>query len=690
LYGKVPNIQLNNFSNTPNSAVITIRGIGVIEPDPYAGNTVSIVVDGVPQYFSMGALVELFDIERVEVLRGPQGTLFGANTTGGVVNITTHQPTGEFGGSIEATYGNYDRFDIKGVLDIPVVTDIIAAKFGIAHTRRDGYVTNVIDGKDLGKRDVTIFRGAVKFTPVSSFDATLSGEYTMARNGSPIVINGAYPGEILYAPPGVDGMYAGPCQNMNERCRAPKKYLGAKNASTPDSSDLNNYRATLTMNLRDTAIGDITSITAYKKFDLTEFTDQDGSVRDIFPGFRETRGRQFSQELRTAADITDSINLVAGLFYLDTKYSHEQRNKYYFAGPGLLNVNTQDQDNYSVSGFVQAYAQVTDRLRLQGGIRYTYEKTSMLAATILSVNPSGVTEYSGVGNTVLSAVTPPKDSKSWKNTGWKLGVDYELFDRTMAYGSWARGFKSGGFTGRIGIPQDLGPYDPEKVDTFEVGIKNDLFDGRLRLNFAAFYTNYRDMQIAQIYVTQDADGLPVQGNTILNAAKSTIKGFELEAATVPVDGLTLSGSLAYLDAKYKNFPYLDPLTITPENPNGVPVNLKGEQLQNAPHWSATAAINYDVQLPGNARAEINLSYSYVGKKYLTALLNSPRTTIQPTGTFDGNINIFPRGDDFSIGVWARNIFNKHYINNCYDSPGFLGFCGYSPPREYGVTARYAF
>jgi len=128
LQGTIPNVQIDNFSNTPQSAVFTIRGIGVIEPDPYAGNTVSIVVDGVPQFFSMGALLDLYDVDRIEVLRGPQGTLFGANTTGGVINVVTKQPTGDFGGTFKAVYGNYNRFDVTGSIEAPIIKDVLSAK----------------------------------------------------------------------------------------------------------------------------------------------------------------------------------------------------------------------------------------------------------------------------------------------------------------------------------------------------------------------------------------------------------------------------------------------------------------------------------------------------------------------------------------------------------------------------------
>ena len=706
LNGTVPNIQLNNFSNTPNSAVISIRGIGVVEPDPYAGNTVSIVYDGVPQFFSMGALVDLYDIQRVEVLRGPQGTLFGANTTGGVVNIVTAQPTGEWGGQFEASYGNYNHMLAAGSFDMPVVKDLLAAKFTFSHDQRDGFFTNVVGGGDAGRKNTTIMRGYLKLTPASNFDATLIGEYDVGRNGAPAFQIGAspaevgptpnpndgdatqfYPAESLYLPPDVKG-YDNPCPSRFTQCRSTGKLRTANN-SVPDTSNLDTYRATLTMNWRETPIGDITSITGYKYFRVFEFTDQDQGVLFLADTKRKTTGWQFSQELRTSAKITDAINIVAGGFYLKDHYHHYQDFRIQFAAPGLLQVNTQDQDNYSISGFAQAYAQVTDRLKLQAGVRYTHERTSMLASTDTSLNLSGTTDYLGTGNIPLGSVAPPRGTKSWNNVGWKFGADYKLAQSILGYASWARGFKSGGFTGRIGIAQDLGPYNPEKVDTYEVGLKTDLLDRHLRFNLGGFYTNYRNLQIAQIYFISDpVTGLPVQGNTILNAGKATIKGFEAEATALPFEHLTLTGSLAYLDAKYKRFLYVNPFTVDAANPTGVPQDLKGNPLQNSPKWAATAGFTYDIPI-GENKVQLHLLYAYTASKYLSSINNSPRSKIQPTHMLDGNLDFITTAR-FQVGLWGRNLLDKRYIQSVFDNFGYAGLVSYQNPREFGVDAKFQF
>jgi iron complex outermembrane receptor protein len=692
LYGAVPSVQLNNYVNTPAVAAFYIRGMGILEADPYAGTTVSIVVDQVPQYFSMGALLDTYDLERVEILRGPQGTLFGANTTGGVVNVTTRQPTGEFGGKVEATYGAWHRFDFLAAVDFPLIPDVLAGKLVYNHTQRDGWVTNVVDGSSMGDRNHNDFRGYLKLTPGGAFDATLSGEYVRGRDGSPVQINGGVPGEALFRPAGTVypnsklPMYQSPCFTLLVPCKAPNKYYGANN-SVRDYSNLDTYSGTLIMNLRDTPIGDITSVTGYKHIHLKEETDQDGTPEFLLDTQRTSTLWQFSQELRSAADITDWFNVIYGVFYLKTDFRHLQSSLLAFAIPGVRQDNPQHQSNYSVSGFAQGYANVTDKLRLQAGIRYTYEHTAMHTGTQRYAVGPGPGQWPDViagtfiddaGSFLVSG------SKTWKNVGWKLGADYHIDDDRLLYAYWARGFKSGGFVGRLGIPQDIGPYDPEKVDTYEVGVKADWLDRRLRTNLTAFYTNYRDMQLSQQYITSVPGNDYVQGNTILNVASAHIKGIEFDGSAVPFKGLTLTASATYLDAKYKKFPFL---AIDGLHPQGFFIDLAGYRLQNSPKWASSIGFNYQFGI-GPGRASAGMTYNYTAQKFLTSQTDAPRSVIQPTHLVNANLDWTPDNGNWSIGVWGTNIFDNRYLANVYDFPGLFSFVSYAAPREYGATAKF--
>jgi iron complex outermembrane receptor protein len=689
LQGAVPNVQIGHFANTPHSAVFNIRGMGVIDPDPYAGNTVSIVVDGVPQYFNMVSLLNMFDIERVEILRGPQGTLFGANTTGGVVNVVTKQPTGEFGGEALASVGNYGRLDLNAAMDFPIIDGVLAGKVTVMHHGQDGFFTNVVDGKSMGDVDTTAVRSYLKYTGGDDFDATLVGEYVSSRNGSPALVNGAVPGEAFYVAPGIVypgallPMYESPCQ-PGLPCKAPKKYYSG-NGQVPDQSDMDSYAGTLTMNW-DSPIGQLTSITGYKSFSLKEYTDQDLSPVFLHDTYRPTKGWQFSQELRDRLQVTDGFELQLGGFVMVDHFYHVQNYRLQFAVPGFRQLTEMDQDNWSGSLFAQGYVDLTDSLRLQAGIRYTHERTKMTVGINNFMNFNGDSVFSG--DTYIGGFLADGDqnldyitrAKSWDNIGAKVGLDWQAADDMLLYAYYSRGFKSGGFVGRIVFPSDIGPYNPEYVDTVEGGIKSDWLDKRLRVNLALFQNWYKDMQVANIYRTKDVQGNDVNGNSILNAASSVIRGFELEVTTVPVDGLTLNGSLAYLAAHYSDFPFVDPNTLAV-------TQLKGNRLQNAPKWSATLGFTYAFTA-GPGTMQLGMQYKYVSGKFNSNVLNTPRSYIQPTNLVDANIDWSPDNERWTISFWGRNLFDKRYIDVSYDSPGYFALVGYAPPREYGVSFKY--
>ena len=685
LQGAVPNVQIGHFFNTPRTAVFTIRGMGVIEPNLYGGMTVQVVVDGVPQMFSMLALLNLYDLERIEVNRGPQGTLYGANTTGGVINVITRQPTGEYGGDARLTLGNWNRLDANAAINFPI-SENLAGKVTVMHHSRNGWVTDVVSNTDMGSTNITAVRAYLKWAPSESFDATLIGELSRARDGSPITINGALPGEVLYRPPGsspvpIPGpglgiMYPGPCQEPGQRCEAPDKYLSANQVQ--DMSDLDVYAATLTMNW-NTSFGQVTSITGFKSFDLRELTDTDGTPFFLMDTDRPTDGWQFSQELRGTFKPRDNVELIVGAFGHYQTYHHEQNFRIQFALPGLRQFLQEDQDKWSVSVFAHSFIDLTSKLRLQIGGRFSHEDTEMTDTVDTFLNFEGDSVWSG--DTFLNGISASAND-TWDEWAAKIGLDYRLSEEILAYGFFSRGFKSGGFVGRILFPEDIGPYDPEYVKTLEGGIKSDWLDGRLRVNVAGFYNKYDDMQLSIIYFIFDEDlGALVNSTTTANAANSETYGFELEVTAIPVAGLTLNGSLGYLYAEYSDFPYVNPGTL-------VQTNLKGFRLQNAPEWTGTFGGRYEFPL-GSGMATIGATYQYVGSKFNTHLENTPRSEIQPTHIIDANLKWTPPDERWSVDFWVLNLADNRYIGSGFDAgPGVFALLSYLPPRQYGVSFNY--
>jgi len=697
----LPNVQIDNFASTPNAAAFYIRGIGINDADPYTGNTVSIVVDGVPNYFSDGALVELYDIQRIEVLRGPQGTLFGANATGGVINILSEQPTKEFGGNAEVTNGNYNRADISATVNIPI-NDVLAIRLSVLHTQRDGFFTNIVTGDSEGGRNVSLYRLSTKFSPTDNFDATLIGEYNFARNQPVAQVSGAVPGEVRYVAPGtiVPGallpQYPSPCVPAGQPCHAPNAYYAAQDALVHNQSDLDTERVTLTMNLRNTALGDLTSITGFKRFLINEFADENGTGL-LGNGYdRHSNGWQASEELRSLINWNAAMKSTLGAFYMTTQYDQFQNNLSQTSRPGFRQVTTQDQVNDSISAFAQNYFNITDNLRLQGGVRYTHESTSLGVGVFNYINPSGVPAFTGGVPSPGSFGTG--GARAWNNLGWKLGLDYQVLEHAMLYGSYAHGFKSGGFVGRITTPQAIGPFSPEKVDTYEIGAKTDFLDRRLRVDVAGFFTNYHDMQLPEIAYIPNAQGVILQANTIQNVPKAIIKGVELETTARPIDALTLTLTAASLNATYRDFCYRDTAYHPasgmsdpgcPTTLQGTPTllrNMKGYALQNSPRWNGTAGAAYEFAVAGG-KLTAHALYEYTGKKYLSAIDDSPRATIQSTGYTDVSLDWTAPNERWSLGLFANNVFDRRYISQVLDLPGQWGVVTYGPPRQFGGTVK---
>tara|TARA_B110000008_G_C16965306_1_gene561734 strand:+ start:163 stop:2427 length:2265 start_codon:yes stop_codon:yes gene_type:complete len=681
LQGLVPGAQIGQFANTPHGAVFNIRGMGAIEPDPYAGSAVMVTIDGVPQYFNMTSLVDLFDVERVEVLRGPQGTLFGANTTGGVVNIVTKAPSGEYNGKVQVTAGDWNRFDVKAAADLPI-NEKLSLRLSGFHHGRDGFITNVYDGSDMGSIDVNSIRATLKYDAGNGFAATWRNEILRSKNGAPYIGMGAYPGEAEYVAPGTIAgpnagvQYAGYCMPVGSPCRAPDEYYSA-NSSEQDMSDMNIDASTLKMVWDDTSLGTITSITSFKQFDLHEYTDQDGTVEFLASTDRRTDGDQITQEIRVNSQVSESIDLVYGLYFSEDSYFHSQNFRAQFASPGFSQVTAQDQERSSQAIFAHSFIDLSDRLRLQLGGRYSKEETKMKVDVTHFISLDGVARYFGddrLADFGIDFTSQGKDD--WTDWSAKVGLDYQVSENTLAYGHISRGFKSGGFVGRITIPEDIGPYDPEIVETIELGMKTDLMDNKLRLNVNIFKNDYQDLQLALIYFTKNSLGFDVNGNSILNAADATTQGIEVEFFAAPSSNLRVNGAFTYLEAEYDDFPYT--------NADGSVTNLSGYRLQNAPEITANFGFDYSWRT-GNGEMMLSAIYKYNDEKFNTSLLNTPRATIQETDLIDANLMWTPDSEDWSVNFWVKNIADERYVSSVFEAPGVLAIVNFLPPREYGIS-----
>lgn len=654
LNGSVPSLVVTNVVNSGLVAAVSIRGIGVQEADGFLDPAVGTVVDGVYQGSNTTALLDLFDIERIEVLRGPQGTIFGANTIGGVINVVTKQPdVNDLAVSGKVTAGNYGRADAMVAVNAPLVEGKLGLRITAMHKGFDGFYRSTVDGKRLGGQNVNAGRIALRYEN-GNFDATLASELARGRNDGPIVVNYSTPGMTTYVP--------GESYSLADPIRF-------RVGGSAGFSDYNVFGTTLTMNY-DAGVVRLTSITNYRKFKLDEYTDQDGTSADVFDTRRTTKNWQFSQELRGTVNPTDSTELLMGAYYLKKNYKLDQDGMYLFAGDyrGLLYNN---QDDESVALFAQGYVNVTDALKLTAGVRWTDQKKTMTIAN-----------RAFLGGDYLGPWVYETQSAKWQHWGWRFGLDYRITPDHFFYLSYVRGAHSGGFSGRTVVLQ---PYGPEKVDTIEAGIKTNWLNNHVRFNLSAFTTTYRDLQV---------DTLTYLGNTsistIVNAGKAKMDGVEAELTVVPVEGLTLAGNLSYLKARYKQFMCdIDGQALLPEDY----VDCTGLKLRNAPKWQAGARVTYDFAL-GGGTATLFGGWTHTSPRE-TDTRNALVGHVRTLDLFDASAKWGPDNGRWNVTLWGKNLTNEKYRASGYyaavaGSAGFENFVSLGAPREWGVSFGFDF
>jgi iron complex outermembrane receptor protein len=411
-------------------------------------------------------------------------------------------------------------------------------------------------------------------------------------------------------------------------------------------------------------------------------------------GKNYSRGWQLTQEIRSDFSLSDNIRGVAGFYGIKDWYETARQGNF---GGGFLQQTFQLQKNYSVSSFANLYWDVSPQLQLLGGIRYSHEHTRGVAGDRQSLNTSGldIQPFCGTrcshwdqtrppGNVNLGGVGPIEKAASWDQAAWKLGLNFKPNDDVLTYLSVSHGFKSGGFTLRIGRPEDIGPFAPEHVLTYEAGVKAEWLNRALRTNLSVFYNDYKDIQLAVPYLFIDSGGIYRNGTAIRNAASAHIKGAELEIVAVPTSQLTMGVSGTLLDANYKTF------RVGNLDPQGNPVTLvlDGVRLQNAPKLSYNVFADWKLPMAKGALT-LHGDFGYTGKK----LQNTdpfPRSYLRATKLANASIQWAPSDNDWSISLWVNNIADTRYYSTAYAANGVLSLFQYADPRELGMTFRAGF
>jgi len=671
---KLPNLNVAGAGGAgTNNASFAVRGLGSgSRNSPNTENSVGLYIDDVYYGKTDGAILDVIDVERIEVLRGPQGTLFGRNSTAGAIRYITKKPTlDETFGDLAVTLGSYDRLDLKGYLNT-AISDNVALGLSIASLNRNGYVDNVITGADLGDQNTEAIRGNLYIQASDNLDVWLAVDWSRAdENGPPTVAT-----DVNLTPNG--GIWGAPfaatelAENLAE--------FGFNQANVPTGNRFESYAAGEHFSKRESVGASLTiayqlsddvtlkSVTSYRDLNNRFGYDMDAVPAELVERIAERDIRVFTEELQVSGS-TDTLNWIAGVFYLNEKVTAFQENfRMVNAATGNVGisgsqlVDPHKTESYAV--FAQATYQLSDQWGITAGLRYTNDEKDQSVFT------------TGPGQTIDDVVLVSAASDSWDAVTGRFSIEYTASDDLFVFGSYSRGFRAGGLNDE-GPTTPFSSYNPEFIDAFELGLRSDWMDQRIRLNLTAFYTDAKDLQFTVLLDQND------NATVIANAGSAEIYGLEAEVSAVLSENVLIGFNGGYLKTKYKEVPELsDEL---------VPIQV-GDSLTNAPEFSFNvyADINIPVQ---SGELALNVNYGYKDD-YTT--FPGLASEVSAFGLLGANLTYEPNKYNWSISVFGTNLTNADYENIVMDIGGTigaaLGFRMIEPgrPREWGVRFKYDF
>jgi len=666
-----PSLVLNGtapLSGNPSTAVVFLRGIGQIDFTINTDPGVGIYVDGVYVARSAGSVLDLVDVERVEVLRGPQGTLFGRNTIGGAISLVSKRPADEIGGRMSATYGTDNRVQLQGSLDLPI-SDTLLTKFTGFYHKRDGYVRQDLTGRRLGNDDALAGRAQLLWQPSSSFEALVAVDATRRRETSApnvaIALDGtAFPLAFLENARVIGLPICASDPNSSRECFGSAWETGQPyhtNGTQVFDANLDVFGTSLTLNFTGDLVS-AKSITAYREIDSTFGRDTDHTPFPYLYSSNEQHQHQWSQEFQfTGKLLNDRLNWVLGVYYFDEKAS----DIYVSAGSvnGVRGLNFVHNSNYA--GFGELTFDVTPELHLTGGLRYTHETKRFRTDQAV---------IAGIRQPIGTPIVPTgtRARRTFKETNPRVILSYDVSRDLMTYLTYSRGFKSGGFNARYSSPVTaLVPYAPEFATLYEAGAKFETSDRRLRLNGAIFRTDYSDVQVDFSYPG-------VLGTLTGNAAKARIEGVEAELGLVPVQDLTIDATASYLDARYT------------EVDATVPGLAVGNRLPLAPKWSFSLSASYRIPLANGGAILPQADWSYRGRIHYDSL-NTAIISQRGYHLLNASIAYETPGDRLRLSAGVKNLTDKQYLTSAgYSDAAGVAEGVYARPRQWYVSAGYRF
>lgn len=654
----VPSVQLGRSGP---AGLFFVRGVGNISGASGEEGANAFYVDGVYIYEKQATVLKFNNIERVEVLKGPQGTLFGRNSSGGLVHVITREPGDEVTGKINVGYGKFDTFTGQGYFAAPL-TDTLSADIAITATdQRDGWGRSELTGEDVslgwdwGVRSKWVWRPSdrAKLTLVGDY-ARESDDYTTSFRMKPGTL-------------GVTGTQ--PASDPYDTAANDLGFSNQRNAGLGLTAEF------------DMDWGTLTSITGYRDNDTRTRLDLDAGPLPFAKIDIWSSSSAFQQEFRLSSQDTDPLAWQVGMFFMDAQVDLEPQriSGLAFGGVGVGSETFSTMETRSLAGFGELSWMVTPTTQLTAGLRYTRDKLDFKG------------RQQPIGSSVV--LFSREDSKNFSGETFRLALRQDITDSINVYASYNRGFKSGTFSTQA---ITIDPVDPQEVDAFEVGLKSELLDRRLRFNAAAFHYRISDYQTR---AASTADG----ASFLLNAAKVEVDGLELEFEAIPAEGLRLFGSATFLKSEFTDFPfapysYPNPAVCTPGGPQpgmttGAAVggstfcngSAKGNKTPHAPKFAGTLGMSYSHAVNAGGEVRMSALYNYNDGYYF----ESDNRMRQPSfNTLNASLAYHPT-PNWGIELWGRNLTDELYFVQRVGS-ALVDFQVPAAPRTFGINLSYAY
>ncbi len=662
-----PNLTITPYPGSQTRVTIAMRG--QLEPElfPTLDPAVGVYLDGVYIARMSGANLDLIDMDRVEVLRGPQGTLFGRNTIGGAIDLIPHRPTSEFSGAVAVDAGNYDQRDLVAIVNVPLSNDS-ALRFAVSHREHDGYGRNVRLDRDLDADDTDFARVQLRLTPADRWDLNLSFDFT--RVDTPLdllTLLAASPPNTL-----VPAARGNPTDSLTHYENPLAHSIDANRAGTADA-DVGGTSGTLTIDLGPFTVK---SIAAYRWLQSNDNDlDLDGTPYDLFTILaRDEREHQFSEELQAYGDaLEDRLTWIGGLHYFDEHGTFSQSIEAIapITLSEAINLPRGTVDNDSIAAYAQLTYAITPTFRATLGARYNRDRRQLTSRNARILSGS---EVCTLAPNVLDEPGVCRASLPYRTFSYvpfTFGVEFEPINTALLYAKVSRGYRAGGYNLRGTSEVDLDTFEPEQVTAYEVGAHAELLDQHLRLNLAVYRSMFDDIQLLE-RVPAPGGALPLP--LTQNGGRAHIDGGELEISALLSD-LRLAGTLGITDAKYTHI-----------DPRVVDVTVDSKFLQTP---DATASVAADLPIVVGSR-EINLHADYSWRDDV-AFQYDPRSLAHQDayGLLNAMISVQFDPSNIELRLWGRNLTDRHYLVRATDSVSLVTAMP-GDPRTYGVSLMYRF